>query len=195
MTRVIVGIQCFAVGVELPPFYAGRRWGSVAMLLGPVMATGWLLCALFVWAVFHTGWRTALVIAATLTPTDPVLAASILANSQFSTRIPRRLKHVLSAESGCNDGVAFPFLYIGLFLLTKGSVGEALKSWFLITILWQCVFGTLVGVLIGTAANRILRFSDRRGYTDAPGFTLFYLLLVSLGQLAHRFAQELTVPF
>jgi len=40
VTRVIVGIQCFAVGIELPKFYFARHWKSVAMMLGPVMAVG-----------------------------------------------------------------------------------------------------------------------------------------------------------
>lgn len=33
-TRVIVGIQVFTVGVELPKYYASRHWKSVGMMLG-----------------------------------------------------------------------------------------------------------------------------------------------------------------
>ena len=47
-TRIIVGIQVFAIGVELPKFYMSRHWKSVAMLLGPVMTFSWLVCAGFV---------------------------------------------------------------------------------------------------------------------------------------------------
>ena len=36
-TRVIVGVQVFAVGVELPKAYFTRHWRSVGILLGPVM--------------------------------------------------------------------------------------------------------------------------------------------------------------
>ena len=179
-TRVIVGIQVFAVGVELPKYYASRHWRSVAMMLGPVMTVGWLICAGFVKWLFHTTFPTALVVAACLTPTDPVLAASILSNSQFSDRVPKRLKDMLSAESGCNDGISFPFLYVGLELLKEAKTSEALKEWFLITILWQCVFGTTAGLIIGTAFNKILRFSDSRGYIDEASFTVFYLLLALL---------------
>lgn len=179
-TRVIVGIQVFAVGVELPKFYARRHWRSVAMLLGPVMAFGWLVSALFVYLLFHTDFPTALVVAACLTPTDPVLASSILSNSQFSSRVPKRIKDMLSAESGCNDGISFPFLFFGLSILTKGSAGASIKEWILITLLWQCLFGTIVGLTLGTAFNRVLRFSERKGYIDAPGFTVFYLLLAIL---------------
>ncbi|KAF2719653.1 Sodium/hydrogen exchanger [Polychaeton citri CBS 116435] len=179
-TRVIVGIQVFAIGVELPKFYFNRHWKSVAILLGPVMSFGWLICALFVWWIFMTDIPTALIVAACLTPTDPVLAASILSNSQFSTRVPKRIKDMLSAESGCNDGTSFPFLYAGLFILRNAHAGPAIKEWFLITILWQCAFGLLLGLVIGTASNRILRFSDERGYIDEPAFKVFYLLLALL---------------
>lgn len=178
--RVIVGIQVFAVGVELPKFYAGRHWKSVGMLLGPVMTFGWVVCAAFVALIFRTDIPTAMVVAACLTPTDPVLAASILSNSQFSTRVPKRIKDMLSAESGCNDGISFPFLYIGLVLLTKSTAAQAVQEWFLLTLLWQCVFGTFIGLVIGICFNKVLRFSDSRGYIDAPAFTVFYLLLAIL---------------
>lgn len=177
---MIVGIQVFVVGVDLPKYYASRHWKSVAMLLGPVMTFGWLVCALLVFLIFHTDFPTALVVAACLTPTDPVLAASILSNSQFSTRVPKRIKDLLSAESGCNDGTSFPFLYIGLFILTNRTAGGAVKEWFLITILWQCIFGTFIGIILGTSFNKILRYSATNGYIDAPGFTVFYLLLAIL---------------
>lgn len=73
------------------------------------MAFGWLICAVFVYFIFNTSFFTALAVAACLTPTDPVLASSILSNSQFSGRIPKRIKDMLSAESGCNDGISYPY--------------------------------------------------------------------------------------
>lgn len=179
-TRVIVGIQVFAIGVELPKFYASRHWRSVAMLLGPVMTFSWLIVAAFVALIFKTDVSTALIVGACLTPTDPVLAASILSNSQFSSRVPKRIKDMLSAESGCNDGISFPFLYVGIFALISSSAGEAVKEYLIITVLWQVAFGTTIGVIIGTIFNRVLRFSDGRSYIDPAGFTVFYLLLAIL---------------
>lgn len=130
--------------------------------------------------IFHTDFPTALVVAACLTPTDPVLSASILSNSQFSERVPKRIKDMLSAESGCNDGISFPFLFIGLALLQNQTFGGAFKDWFLITILWQCFIGTLIGVFIGVSANKILRFCESHDFIDPPGFVVFYLLAALL---------------
>ncbi|KAL8671389.1 MAG: hypothetical protein Q9168_004102 [Polycauliona sp. 1 TL-2023] len=178
--RIVVSLQCFTVGVELPKAYFSRHWRSVAMMLVPVMTYGWLVTAAFVYAIMKTEWSTALIISACLTPTDPVLAAAVLQGSKFSARVPRRLRHMLSAESGCNDGTSFPFLYAGLLLLTGKSTGGIVKAWFLDTILWQCMLGLLVGLVLGHFANRALRTAQRRGWIDPASFLSFYLLLALL---------------
>ena len=181
--RVIVGVQVFAVGVGLPKAYFQRHWKSVGMLLGPVMTFSWLVTALLVFLILKTNFTTALIISACLAPTDPVLAASLLAESRFSRRIPRRIRHMLSAESGCNDGVSFPFLYAGLFAL----MGTPAKEWLLSTILWQCSLGLFTGLIIGHYANRALRFAEGRKYIASSSFFVFYFLLaifaVGLGSL------------
>lgn len=177
MARVIVGVQVFAVGIDLPKAYFNRHWKSVAMMLGPVMMFGWIIVAIFVYLLLGTDIPTALIVSACLTPTDPVLAASVLSNSQFSTRVPRRIRHMLSAESGTNDGVSFPFLYAGIFPVIRATAGDAFKKWVLETLLWQCALGTLLGVIIGVVANRILRFSYRNRYIDDSSFLAFYILL------------------
>lgn len=69
------------------------------------------------------------------------------------------------------------FLYAGLAALVHPTVGEAVKSYFQITVLWQVTFGITIGIVIGTAFNRILRFSEKKAYVDEPGFVVFYLLL------------------
>ncbi|KAM0802511.1 Cation/H+ exchanger [Usnea florida] len=175
--RLVVSLQCFTVGVELPKRYFSRHWKSVGMMLGPVMTFSWLVTAAFVYAVLGTGFKTALIISACLAPTDPVLAASVLAESSFSRRVPRRLRHMLSAESGCNDGISFPFLYLGIhFLIQQGPKG-ALKEWILGTVLWQCTLGILVGLVIGYGFNRSLRFVSHRNYISEAPFLVFYFLL------------------
>lgn len=103
--RIIVSLQVFSVGVELPKAYFSRHWKSVGMMLVPVMTFSWLVTAGFVYGIMGTTWSVALIISACLAPTDPVLAAAVLQpGTRFSSRVPRRLRHMLSAESGTNDG-------------------------------------------------------------------------------------------
>lgn len=181
-TRLVLSIQVFVVAIELPAGYLSFRrgtahWASLAVLLGPVMAFGWIVCAALIHAILRVDLRVALVIAACLTPTDPVLASSVLSNSQFSTRVPRHLRNLLSAESGCNDGTSFPYLYIGLYLLTAHSAAEGVQDWFCLTLLWQCVFGTLLGFTIGYAFNRVLRLVHAKHFIGRASYLVFYLLM------------------
>jgi len=180
ITRVIVAIQCFAVGIELPKHYFYRHWSSVLYFLGPIMTFSCGITALFAYFIFKTTFASALIIGACLSPTDPVLAASVLSNSRFSSRVPKRLRNMLSAESASNDGVSFPFLYAGIYALKFATPKEALKEWVLITVLWQCVFGISIGLIIGNIANRILRFTTSKKYVSESSFVVFYLLLALL---------------
>ena len=176
-TRIIAGVQVFVIGLELPKGYLRKHWRSLLYLLGPVMAFGWVVCAVFLVWLLNLDWPTALLIAACLTPTDPVLAASVLSNSKFSSRVPNRIKSLLSCESGCNDGVSFPFLYVGVSLLTRSSALGAVKKWVLITMLWQCLLGTIVGLVLGLLAESLLKFSDRQRLVGPTSFIIFYMLL------------------
>jgi NhaP-type Na+/H+ or K+/H+ antiporter len=172
--------KVFAAGIDLPAGYIKRHWKGLAVLLGPNMIAGWVISALIVYWVLDTSATTAIIIAACLTPTDPVLSASVLGEAKFSQRVPKRVRHLLSAESGCNDGSAFPFLYAGLFLATANSFREGVKDWFLDIIIWQCAFGAVVGIAIGIAANKALRFSEARGFTQDATLFVFYFLLAIL---------------
>lgn len=182
LTRVILGIQCFAVGIELPAHWFTRRrhWLSVVYFLGPLMTFSWAITSLFAYLIFRVSAPTAMIIGACLSPTDPVLAASVLGESRFSERVPRRLRNLLSAESACNDGASFPFLYVGLAIFENRTAAGAVRDWFLVTVLYQCVLGLAIGYVLGRAANKILRFSEGRGYASRPSLVVFYLLLAIL---------------
>ncbi|KAI9690492.1 MAG: hypothetical protein M1822_009455 [Bathelium mastoideum] len=182
LTRLVLSVQCFTIGVELPRGYWARHWRSLAYLLGPVMAVGWLVCALVLYLLFPLSVPAALVIAACLTPTDPVLAASVLGEeARFSARVPRRLRQLLAAESGSNDGSSFPFIYIGLSVLTRATFAATAKKWLLITIAWQCGVGILLGLVIGVVANRLLRAAYARDLVGNASYLVFYLLLALFG--------------
>ncbi|PVI05094.1 Na/H antiporter-like protein [Periconia macrospinosa] len=197
VTRVIAGIQCFSIGLELPERYFVDKLKDICIFLGPVMAFGWLVCGLLIMIIFETHFVTALVISACLTPTDPVLAASVLSNSQFSTRVPKRIRDLLAAESGCNDGVSFPFLYIGLCILTRSTVSGVFGRWFIVTILYQCGLGTVLGLGVGHFFNRVYKFSHERQMMGKASYLAFYLLLAvfSIGLASTLGVDDFLVTF
>ncbi|KAK4693053.1 sodium/hydrogen antiporter, partial [Lecanoromycetidae sp. Uapishka_2] len=178
-SRVVLVVQCFAVGVELPKAYMERHWRSVIFLLVPVMTFGWLITSLFIWWMIEPlSWLESLACAACVTATDPVLASSVVGKGKFAKRVPKHLRDLLSAESGCNDGMAFPFIYLSFYLITyRPHASEVAKHWFCNVILYECVFGATYGVLIGYIGRHMIKWADRRGLIDRESFLVFYFVL------------------
>lgn len=178
-SRVVLVVQCFAIGVELPKSYMERHWRSVLLLLIPVMTFGWLITSLFIWWMIEPlTWLESLACAACVTATDPVLASSVVGKGKFAKRVPKHLRDLLSAESGCNDGMAFPFIYLSFYLIhyhTKAK--ETVFHWFCNTILYEVVFGAVYGVLIGYAGRHMIKWADRKGLIDRESFLVFYFVL------------------
>jgi sodium/hydrogen antiporter len=124
-----------------------------------------------------------LAIAACLTPTDPIISAAIVGMSSFryfdlcidhteggtyaTKHVPLALRRILLAESAANDGLAFPFLTMSLYLLVY-PWRAGVMHWILIGCLCTCleilcwekgtheflldqvILGTAIGVILGS---------------------------------------------
>ncbi|GAA5872541.1 hypothetical protein JCM1840_004833 [Sporobolomyces johnsonii] len=184
LTRVIIALSVFAVGVELPKAYVLRHWRSLCMLLGPIMLFGWMIAAALMYAIIPgLEFLPALVLAAGVTPTDPILASSVVGKGKYAQEhVPSHIRHILQAESGCNDGAAFPFLYLALFLLLRDhhSVGTSIGYWVLLVLLYQIILGCIIGAAVGIVARKVLKFSKRRELIDRESMVAMYVALALL---------------
>ncbi|RDA94539.1 hypothetical protein CP533_2749 [Ophiocordyceps camponoti-saundersi (nom. inval.)] len=178
-SRIVLVVQCFAVGVELPKFYMEKHWRSVILLLIPVMTFGWLIVSLFIWWMIPAlDWLDSLVVAACVTATDPVLASSVVGKGKFAKRVPKHLRDLLSAESGCNDGMAFPFIYLSLYLIQYDKNAAKVSYYFIVyVILYECIFGAIFGFVIGYIARHGIKFSEKHDLIDRESFLVFYFAL------------------
>ena len=178
-SRIVLVVQCFAVGVELPKYYMEKHWRSVVFLLIPVMTFGWLITSLFIWWMVPTlNWLQSLCCAACVTATDPVLASSVVGKGKFAKRVPKHLRDVLSAESGCNDGMAFPFIYLALYLIDyRPDAKVVAEKWIVITILYECVFGAFYGFVIGYIGRHGIKYAEKHDLVDRESFLVFYFVL------------------
>lgn len=177
--RIVLCIQIVAVAVELPRKYMKNHWVSVAIFLLPVMTVGWLVVGLFIWVLIpHFNFSSALLVSACVTATDPVLAAAVVGKGKFAERVPGHLRNLLSAESGCNDGMAFPFIFLSLnMVLYPGNANEIVKNWFLYTILWECIFGCILGAFIGYVLRKAVALAEKRNLIDRESFLAIFIFL------------------
>ncbi|KAJ4480442.1 Sodium/hydrogen exchanger family-domain-containing protein [Lentinula edodes] len=176
--RVVLAIGVFAIGVELPKAYMARHWKSLFFLLAPVMTWGWFVSAAFIYALIpNLNFLSSLAVAACLTPTDPILAAAVVGGKYADKHVPAHIRHLLAAESGCNDGAAFPFLYIALYLVLDQTTGSAIRDWFLLLWLYQVTLGIVIGSCLGFGFRHLMKFCERHNLIDRHSYIAQYISL------------------
>lgn len=131
-SRLVLGVQLVLAGVQLPSRYLKLEWKSLALLLGPIMTTMWLSSSLLIWGMVpNLSFLHALAVGACITPTDPVLSNSIVKGKFADKNIPKELQKIIVAESGANDGLGYPYLFLALYLIKYiGQGGEFIFNTF-----------------------------------------------------------------
>ncbi|KIV99015.1 uncharacterized protein PV09_09244 [Verruconis gallopava] len=182
-TRLVLGVQLVIAGVQLPSRYLQLEWKSLALLLGPGMAGMWICTSLLVWAfVPNIGILYALAVGACVTPTDPVLSNSIVKGKFADKNIPKELQKIIIAESGTNDGLGYPFLFLPLYLIRytlhgNHAAGTAIGMWFYETWAYEIILGALYGAVVGWLAKELLHWAEERHYIDRESFLVFAIAL------------------
>lgn len=186
-TRLVLGVQLVLAGVQLPSKYLQKEWRSLAVLLGPGLTIMWLSTSLLVWGLVPgIDFVMALTVGACVTPTDPVLSNSIVKGRFADGNIPPALQKIISAESGANDGLGYPFLFLGLYLLKyagnggageHGGLGHAFALWFYETWVYEIILSVVYGASVGWIAKELLHWAEERRYVDRESFLVFAISL------------------
>ncbi|KAF2203313.1 hypothetical protein GQ43DRAFT_454544 [Delitschia confertaspora ATCC 74209] len=186
-TRLVLGVQLVLAGVQLPSRYLKKEWKSLALLLGPGMTVMWVCTSLLVYAfVPHISFLHALAVGACVTPTDPVLSNSIVKGKFADKNIPKELQKIIIAESGANDGLGYPFLFLPLYLMqhigygglaqdNKASV--AMGLWFGETWGYTILLSVVYGATVGWIAKELLHWAEEHKYVDRESFLVFAIAL------------------
>ncbi|KAJ7099182.1 Sodium/hydrogen exchanger family-domain-containing protein [Mycena epipterygia] len=176
--RVILATGLFAIGVELPGSYMAKHAKGLLILVVPTMAFGWVTVAAILHGLFpNLVYISCLAIAACLTPTDPIISATIVGGKYALKHVPRNLRLIISAESAANDGLAYPFLSISIYLTVEASRRVAIGKWFLVGWLYEVILGIVLGALLGLGFSYVMKVSHRRGFIDRESYVAQYLAL------------------
>lgn len=158
---VTLGIALVGVALRLPVGFTSGNWRLLFVLLGIVMPLMWLVSGLLVYLILGLPLWVSVLIGAIVTPTDPVVASSIVAGGVAERNLPGGLRHAISAESGFNDGLALPFVVLPVLVLT-GPPGEALGHWLSHTVFVEILGGAALAALMGYMAGKTLRWAERK---------------------------------
>ncbi len=158
---VTLGVALVGVALRLPVGYASSNWRLLVVLLGILMPLMWVVSGLLVYLVLGLPFWVAVLIGAIVTPTDPVVASSIVAGGVAERNLPTPLRHAISSESGFNDGLALPFVVLPVLVLTEPP-REVLGHWLTHTVLLEILGGAAVATLMAYLAGKTLRWAERK---------------------------------
>jgi sodium/hydrogen antiporter len=145
-SEIAVFVALFAAGLRLDRRLRWRAWRSTVLLLGVVMPLTIAGVAAFGAVGMSLSAGAAIVLGAALAPTDPVLAGELGVGPP--ERDEAEPAFALTSEAGLNDGLAFPFVLLGLIVAggwDAGEIGEWLAA--------DVVYATLAGLAIGAAGG------------------------------------------
>jgi NhaP-type Na+/H+ or K+/H+ antiporter len=140
-------LTLFSDGMFVERELLRRHWSPVARALAIAMPITLALLALAAKALFPgLSWAEAFLLAAVLSPTDPVVTSAVVT----SRLVPSAVRHTLNLESGLNDGLALPFVLFFLVLAGPGGDpgGEAAK------LVGEALVGGVVGFGLGALGGR-----------------------------------------
>ncbi|MBE9127725.1 MULTISPECIES: cation:proton antiporter [unclassified Coleofasciculus] len=176
--RLTLAIGLMGVALRVPQGYFFRNWKPLAVLLGLVMPIMWVVSGLLVYWILGIPFWEAMLVGAAITPTDPIVSTSIVTGVVAEDYLPKRIRHIISAESGANDGLAYPLVLLCVLMLER-SPTEALPHWFVHVVLWEVCGAVLFGVLLGYVAGRLLKWAERKKTIERSSF-LGYTIALSL---------------
>jgi NhaP-type Na+/H+ or K+/H+ antiporter len=165
-------LTLFSDGMFVERELLRRHWSPVARSLVIAMPITMALLALAAKALFpNLDWAEAFLLAAVLSPTDPVVTSAVVT----SRLVPSAVRHTLNLESGLNDGLALPFVLFFLILASPGGDAgtEAVK------LLGEAAVGAAIGLGLGVLGGRLHHHLPGGGLTAryegiyAIGFALF----------------------
>ena len=187
MVEIALLASLLAIGLRLRMNPTWREWHVALLLAGPgMLVTIALAAAAAVW-LLGLSWPAALLLAAVLSPTDPVLASEVQIRHE-SDRDAVRV--ALTAEGALNDASASPVValalaLLGLHLMGQSSPGARWLQWFWADLLLPLGGGALLGVGLGWLLGRTLRARAVSGDTLARDELLHVCAVALSFGLAH----------
>ena len=133
----------------------------------------------------------ALLLAACLAPTDPVLASDVQVGPP-GQGLEDEVRYTLTAEAGLNDGLAFPFVNLAIALAISAQTGASwFGHWLAVDVAWKLVIGVGVGWIVGRTLGWLtFRLPNRAKLSrTGDGFVALGMTAIAYGatEMAHGY--------
>ncbi len=165
-------LSLFTVGLKLRIAFSDPLWRLPLRLATISLVVVIALIALIGVFAFDLPVGAAILLGAILAPTDPVLASDVQVRNPHDRD---RSRFALTAEGGLNDGIAFPFVLLGIGLIGASDFGSFALRWLTFDFLWAGAAGIAIGWACGKAVGHLVLYI-RREFKEAVGWDDFQAL-------------------
>lgn len=188
LSELCVIVSLMGAGLAINRAFSWRTWSTTWRLLAITMPLSIAAVAVIGWWGLGLGAAGALLLAAALAPTDPVLANEVEVSEPLTDDEDGdddEARFALTSEAGLNDGLAFPFTYAAIAVSLVGIAPTGwLVEWLVVDVMWRIGIGILVGLGAGFLLRRLFfsELSQRLGFTDkADGFIALAATFIAYG--------------
>ncbi|MBZ6077154.1 cation:proton antiporter [Microvirga puerhi] len=189
LSEFVVIIALLGAGLKIDRPFDWRRWRVTWRLLGIAMPLTIAAFTILGRALFGIGIATALLLAASLAPTDPVLASDVEVGPPGSGE-EDEVRFSLTSEAGLNDGLAFPFVLLAIFLTQEASL-RSFTIWVAYAVIWKTIAGIGIGLLAGRGLGWLTFHLPNRARLSRTGVGFVALgitcLVYGLCEMAHGY--------
>lgn len=102
------------------------------------------------------------ILATMLAPTDAALGEAVVENES----VPARIREALNVESGLNDGICVPILFVFVTLVTDTGTEGTTRALAMRLVAEEIGIGAAVGLALAFVGGWLLRQSSKRGWID-----------------------------
>ena len=148
LAELVVIVSLMGAGLKISRPIGLRSWLLTWRLLVIAMPLTIVAFAVLGHVLLGFGWATALLLAAVLAPTDPVLASDVQIEDPKSDQ-DDEARFALTSEAGLNDSAAFPVVHLAIALATAGLSGAVLADWAIDAVAIRITVGILAGLGCG----------------------------------------------
>lgn len=168
-SELAVIVSLFGTGLRIDRLAKWHIWSPTMRMLvlgmpltiAAVATVGWLAAGLTL--------AGAILLGAVLAPTDPVLAGDVQVGPPLEGG-EHPVRFTLTAEAGLNDGLAFPFVHLGLMIAAAGALTADLAfEWLWRDLIYRISVGVAGGLIIGLLLGKILFDWPRRNALAKTG--------------------------
>ena len=180
ISEFVLIVVLFAAGLRIDNIGSFRLWQPTLQLLVIAMPLTIAAIAGLAWGLAEMTLAGAVLLGAALAPTDPVLAGDVQVGPPLEGN-EHPVRFTLTAEAGLNDGLAFPFVYLGLLIASANSDPSIwLTEWLLRDVFFRISVGAVMGAAVGWLLGKVLFSNWGRGAIEKGGPGVIALAAVLL---------------